>query len=194
MTANSIPAADARIVALGPVPEYDTGPSTRTDRNGRYVIPAVESNRWGYQLLSASKSGYFTDLRYLVYANPPTDTQLDLQLDSWRLIPLNQVVHGRIGEARCAGLGYGGFSGGALCQRFAVTAPVAGTLDVTASAAAFNFDVTIVRPDGTIAAENGSSSVSVHMTIPVEAGATYQIQVAGGWSPASAFDLIALVR
>lgn len=186
------PLAGARVVALSG--SGGEAGNVTTNADGTYAIVGVPANRWGYQLVSASKTGYFTDLRYALYSPAVQDTQLDLNLEPWRLIAVGDVVRGRIGESGCAGLGYGGAPGGAMCQRFALRSPVTGQLHVTVSATDFDFDVSIVRPEGAIAAEASSSSSPLEFNAPVEAGLTYQIQVAGGWSSARVFELATSIR
>lgn len=79
-------------------------------------------------LLSASKPGYFTDVKFADanYVPISKDTQLDFELDPWVHISLGEVIRGRIGvdDAVCSHWGYGS----TVCQRFAVTAPASGTL------------------------------------------------------------------
>jgi hypothetical protein len=57
---------------------------------------------------------------------------LDLRLDPLKHIRLGETIRGQIGDTECAGLGYGGWYGQrAPCQRFAVTVPTSGTLELT---------------------------------------------------------------
>jgi hypothetical protein len=98
-------------------------------------------------------------------------------------------------SSECAGLGYGGWYGQrALCQRYAITAPASGMLELTVSASIFDFDVDVVNPDGTFAVYGSSSSSPLRVRARVEGGATYEIRIAGGWSPARAFELTTALR
>ena len=83
----------------------------------------------------------------------------------------------QVGEARCASAGYGGM-GGAICRRFAVSVPASGTLEVAVFCSpAVAFDITILRPDGTIGIYASSSLSPLTTAVPVSAGLTYQIDV-----------------
>jgi hypothetical protein len=67
------------------------------------------------------------------------------------------------------------------CQRFAVTIPSSGTLEATISASVYEFDVDIVKPDGTFAAyigypyRSGPPVISAQVT----AGSVYEVRLAG---------------
>jgi hypothetical protein len=100
----------------------------------------------------------------------------------------------RIGDTFCAGLGYGGIvnnttdgMGRPRCQRFAVAIPKSGTLEATISAALYEFDVDIVKPDGTFAAYIGYPyrSGPPAISAPVTAGSVYEIRLAGTLRPTS---------
>jgi hypothetical protein len=194
----NIPIAGAKVVvlAVGWFGAYTVEASAATDGDGVYSMPQVRAyagpDSIGWLLVGASQPGYFADFKW--WLDFPKDADLNLRLEPLRFIHLNEVIHGQIGETECAGLGYGGWYGQrALCQRFARTAPASGTLDLRVSAPVFNFDVDVVKPDGTFAAYASSSS-SLHVTAPVEAGLTYEIRVAGGWSPAREFELTTALR
>ena len=155
-----------------------------TDGDGAYTMPDVRAYQGpdsiGWLLVGASAPGYFADFKW--WLDFPKDADLDLRLDPLRQIRLGEVVRGQIGETECAGLGYGGWYGQrSPCQRFAVTVPTSGTLDVTVSAAMSDFDIDIVTSDGTFAAYDGYpyKSGSPRLSIPVSAGSTYQIRLAG---------------
>jgi hypothetical protein len=105
------------------------------------------------------------------------DGTVDFDLERARYVSLGEVITSEVGaSARCASLGYGG-GGGSVCQRFALTVPEAGTLEVAVSSApATPFDLTILRPDGTIGVY-GASPSQARLTLAVAAGLTYQIDV-----------------
>lgn len=190
--AANVPVAGAKVVLLDNDEGQELSASVTTDGNGHYSISNVWPSSYGYgPLVSASKSGYFAGLKW---ARVSQDTELDFALEPLTYISLGDVVRGSIGNAACAGLGYGGSPGGAPCQRFALTAPSSGTLEVMVSASLFNFDSNVIKPDGTIAVERSSSSSPVRMTLAVKGGMTYQIRVAGGWSPAREFELTTVLR
>jgi hypothetical protein len=75
-----------------------------------------------------------------------------------------------------------------------MTAPASGTLELTLSAQDFNFDVDVVRPDGTFAVYASASVSPLRVMTPVQTGSTYEIRVAGGWSPARTFELTTTLR
>src|SRR5688572_4933649 len=151
--------------------------SVLTDSSGTYSFSAVEHASFSGALVSASKPEYFTDTKYILMSQ---DQRLDFDLERAVQISVGDVIQSQLGEARCASLGYGG-SGGAPCRRLAVTVPSSGTLEVALSAGANSFDVSILRPDGTIAAYVSGPSSPLRATVPVEANRTYQVDVAGGW-------------
>jgi hypothetical protein len=159
-----------------------------TDSNGAYSIPNVQAfNRGiGWLLVGASRPGYFADFKW--WLNFPNDADLNLKLDPWVHISPGTSVRGRIGDAFCAGLGYGGIvttvtdgMGRPPCQRFAVAIPESGTLEATVTAALYEFDVDIVRPDGTFAAYIGYPyrSGTPVISAPVTAGSVYEVRLAG---------------
>ena len=182
----NIPIAGAKVVvlAVGWFGASRVEASAITDGNGIYTMPEVRAyagpDGIGWLLLGASTPVYFADFKW--WLDFPKDADLDLRLDPLTHIRLGEVIRGQIGDTECAGLGYGGWYGKrAPCQRFAVTVPTSGTLDVTVSAAMSDFDIDIVTSDGTFAAYDGYPypSGSPHVRIPVSAGSTYQIRLAG---------------
>jgi hypothetical protein len=74
----------------------------------------------------------------------------------------------------------------------AVTAPTAGILELTVSAPIRDFDVDIVRPDGTFALYNPAWVFPNRDRIPVEGGSTYQVRLTGP-SPRE-FELTVVMR
>jgi hypothetical protein len=83
--------------------------------------------------VGASKPGYFADFKW--WLDFPKDADLDLRLEPYTFVRLGEVIRGQIGEAECAGMGYGGWYGQrAPCQRYALTIPASGTLELTLSA------------------------------------------------------------
>jgi hypothetical protein len=169
-----------------------------TDGDGMYNMPEVRAyaggDSIGWLLVGASKPGYFADFKW--WLEFPEDADLNLRLQPFTTsIPLGEAVRGQIGESECAGLGYGGWYGQrSPCRRYAITVPATGTLEMTLSAPVFNFDVDVVRPDGTFAVYASSSSSPFRVRAQVEAGLTYEIRVAGGWSPAREFELLTVLR
>jgi hypothetical protein len=146
-------------------------------------------------LLSASRAGFFTDVRFTDdsnYAPLSTDTLLDFALEPLVEITLGQVVRGRspTGPRVCSHWGYGA----SACQRFGVTAPATGFLDLTIFAPIFAFDVDIVGPDGSFVLYDPSWVSPLRRSIPVAAGSTYEIRVVGGWEPPREFELSAAMR
>lgn len=154
-----------------------------TDGNGYYSIRDVRTSA---PLVRVSKAGYFTDFKYVSVSR---DTQLDFDLDRWVHISLGEVIQGRVGDVICTRLeGWGPKP----CERFALTVPVRGTLEVTLSAPVFAFHLDVVQPDGTYLIYEGSYVSPLHGTVPVEAGLTYEIRVIGGptaWDSPREFEL-----
>jgi len=98
-----------------------------TDASGTYSVPNVQAfNRGiGWLLVGASKPGYFADFKW--WLNFPNDADLNFRLDPWVHLSAGTSVRGRIGDAICAGLGYGGIVNNVTdgmglppCQRFAI--------------------------------------------------------------------------
>ena len=144
-----------------------------TDRAGFYSFPGVENVSFSGALVSVSKAEYFTDTKYIQMSQ---DRQLDFDLERAADISLGQVIVSQVGAARCASTGYGGM-GGATCRRFAMPLHASGTLEVTVSSTpAADFDITVLRPDGTIGIYASSFS-PLKVALPVVAGLTYQIDV-----------------
>jgi hypothetical protein len=173
---------------VGLVGDWVVQSAVSTDASGIYSIPNVQAfNRGiGWLLVGSSKPGYFADFKW--WLNFPNDADLDFTLDPWVRISLGTSVRGRIGDSFCAGLGYGGMMtaitdsiGRLPCQRFAISVPTSGTLEATISAAVYEFDVDIVKPDGTFAAYIGFPyrSGPPLITAPVTGGSVYEIRLAG---------------
>ena len=134
--------------------------------------------------------GYFTDTKYILMTGPG---RLDFHLIEAAQIPFGQMVPSSVGDARCASLGYGGM-GGAPCKRLAFTVPASGTLVVTVSARLPGaFDVSILAPLGAIAAYD-SSNLPIELTASVEAGLTYQVDVAASSGSNLDFELSTTLR
>ena len=198
--AANVPIDGARVVvlAVGWYGGTTTEASAVTDGDGVYSMPAVKAyaggDAVGWLLVGASKPGYFADFKW--WLDFPKDSDLDLRLEPLTVsIALGEAIRGEIGERECAGLGYGGWYGQrSPCRRYAITVPASGTLDMTFSAPLFNFDVDVVNPDGSFAVYASSSISPLRARMPVQAGLTYEIRVAGGWSPAREFEFIAVLR
>jgi hypothetical protein len=184
------PAAGARVVVMGvDWPGNFAGESTATtDANGQYSMPDVQPTAWAvWHLIGASKPGYFAD--FIWWMDFPKAAQFNLELDPWAHIAVGEVIQGRVGKALCAGLGYGGWYGR---ERFALTVPRSGTLNVTLSAPVFNFDLDVVT-DGMFAGYAASSGSPLQLSVRVEAGLTYEIRVAAV-GPAHDFMLTTELR
>jgi len=165
--------------------------SVVTDGTGTYSFSAVENVSFSGALVSVSKPDYFTDTKYVLMSG---DQTLDFDLERSVNVSAGQVIQSPTGDARCASLGYGGM-GGALCRRLAVIVPAAGTLEVTvASAPVSPFDVTVLRPDGTIAVYGSSSASPVRVAAAVTGGLTYQIDVVHISATAREFELATTLR
>jgi hypothetical protein len=180
--------ASVAVQEVGLYGDFIVQSSVSTNGAGTYSIPNVQAfNRGiGWLLVGASKQGYFADFKW--WLNFPADEDLNLRLDPWVHITPGATVRGRIGDAFCAGLGYGGLVGAMTdrmgrppCQRFAVTIPRSGTLEASISASVYEFDVDIVNPDGTFAAYIGYPyrTGPPRITASVNAGSVYEIRLAG---------------
>lgn len=187
------PAAGARVVVMGVdwPGNFVVESTTTSDASGHYSMTDVQPLAWAvWHLVGASKPGYFAD--FIWWMDFPKDAAFDLVLDPWVHTSVGEVIQGRVGEALCAGLGYGGWYGRDPCQRFALTAPRSGTLDVTLSAPVFNFDLDVVV-DGTFAGYTSSSYSPVQLSVQTQAGSTYEIRVAAV-GPARDFVLTTAMR
>jgi hypothetical protein len=186
--AGNVPVAGATVVVL----EQRPPASAVTDASGHYSIRAQTAQPWGLSpLVSASKSGYFADIRFTdaKYLPIAHDTELDFELEPLTQISLGDVVPGRRFNSVCSHWGYGT----GACQRFALTVPSSGILEVRASASPINFDLDIVTPEGTFAAYVASPTPSpVSVKVPVQAGLTYEIRVTDGGR--RAFELTSALR
>jgi hypothetical protein len=180
--------ASVAVQEVGLLGDWVVQSAVATDASGTYSVANVRAfNRGvGWLLVGASKAGYFADFKW--WLNFPNDADLNLRLDPWVHLSPGSTVRARIGDAFCAGLGYGGIvnnttdgMGRPRCQRFAVAIPTSGTLEATISAALYEFDVDIVKPDGTFAAYIGYPYRSGPPVIsaPVTAGSVYEIRLAG---------------
>lgn len=148
--------------------------STLTDPQGTYGFSGVQNVSFSGALIGVSKPGYFTDTKYIFITMSPQT--LDFDLEAASIVPVGQRVRTPTGGARCASLGYGGM-GGSQCRRSTVIAPATGQIDVTVtSIPASPFDITILRPDGTIAAYR-SDTAPVGVTADVIGSMPYQIDV-----------------
>ena len=198
-----VPVAGAKVglVKFG-TPAPDAGPfvwvggeemiaAMVTDGRGSYDFPTVASVSFSGALVSASLPGYFTDTKYVPMSE---NRKLDFDLEPAAYISVGEVVQAQIGQSRCASFGYGGM-GGALCRRFALTVLASGTLEVSVSTAPIQpVDFSVLRPDGTIAVYNASSSSPVRVSLPVATGLTYQIDVVHASAAARTFDLTTTLR
>jgi hypothetical protein len=191
-TSGNVPVSGAKVVVLG----QESSASAITDGNGHYSISGVKAAplEGMSPLLSASSAGYFTDVEFANrhYAPISSDTQVDFTLAPSMPILLGEVISGTapIGDPICSHWGYG--SG--ACQRFAVTVPTAGNLEVTLSAPVFNFDLDVVGPDGTFVLYSSTWVSPTRVTIRADGGSTYEIRVIGGWNPARDFELTTALR
>lgn len=169
-----LPAAGAAVALL----TFEAGAlitSTVTDASGSYRLSDVRNvSPFSGALVSVSKPDYFTQTRY-IWMGPDKTAPFDLEPAAH--VSLGQAITSEVGAAaRCASLGYGG-GGGAVCRRLALTVPESGTLEVAVfSTPASPFDLTILRPDGTIGVY-GSSPSELRLSLDVAAGLTYQIDI-----------------
>lgn len=149
--------------------------STLTDGNGSYRLASVRNvSPFSGALVSVSKPEFFTATRYVPMNQ---DEKSDFDLERARHISVGQRIQSRPSGARCASLGYGG-GPGSECQRFALTAPTSGTLEVTVSSSpASPFDATLLKPDGTIGVYVAAPTTPLRLALQVLAGLTYQIDV-----------------
>ena len=170
--AAGLPVAGARVALLNQAGALIA--STFTEGNGSYSLSEVGNVSFSGALVSVSKPDYLTNTVYILMSQ---DQKWDFELERAEEISVGQVIRSPVGAAaRCASLGYGG-GGGAVCQRFALTVPMSGTLDVTVSSTpASDFDATVLRPDGTIGVYNSALS-PLRLSLQVAAGLTYQIDV-----------------
>jgi len=174
VTASGLPLTGATVALL----DFDKGlliASTHTDGSGSYRLSEVKNvSSFSGALVSVSKPDYFTETRYVWMAG---DGQSNFALARAVQVSLGEPARSRSVDARCASLGYGGNSG-SVCERFVVTVPASGALEVTVSSRPiWPFDGTILNPDGTIGVYGTSTSMPLRLTLPVAAGFAYQIDV-----------------
>jgi len=193
VTAAGLPIAGATVALL----TFDSGAliaSTVTDGNGSYHLSDVRNVSVSGALVSVSRSGYFTETRYVPMTRDETS---DFSLVHASHISVGERIRSRPGDARCASLGYGG-RGGTSCQRFALTVPVSGTLEVevdSTPASISNGDVTVLKPDGTIGIYASPPGWPLRLTFQVATGLTYQIDVVHRGVPgAQDFELTTALR
>ena len=195
---DGVPVTGAKVglVKLGPQSPVSLGPEDLiafqvTDAGGSYSFPIVENVSFSGALVAASKSDYLTDTKYILMSQ---DRQLDFDLERAVDISVGELILSQVGKARCASAGYGG-GGGATCRRFAVPVHASGTLEVTVSASpASPFDMTVLRPDGTIGIYAASSFSPLKATLTVAAGLIYQIDVVNVSPATREFELMPALR
>jgi hypothetical protein len=183
VAAGGAPAAGAAIAELQTVYGDDCFiprelSSTTSDASGSYTLPAVldsSTSTWA-SWVRATIPGYFTDFQR---PRVSQDMRLDFALDPWTYIALGAVIRGVVnaGDPVCRGNSYGlpGF-----CDRFALTVPSAGTLEVTLTWPTSRPDVVldVVRPGGNPCALFSWPGATHHtVKIPAAAGSTYEIRV-----------------
>ena len=167
VTTSGVPVVGARVVVWhGGAVGVEVATAT-TDGNGYYSMSDVRpAPRFG-EMVFVSKAGYFMEFKGTILSK---DTQLDVALEPWRLIALDAVIRGRVGDTLCEAFG--------PCERFAFTSPSPGTLELTAPA--FPFDLEVLGPNGLSTASSyarpGSSS-PLQVRVPVDAAVTYEIHV-----------------
>jgi hypothetical protein len=191
-TNTNLAVAGARVVVLG-----QHSSAVTTDADGLYSISGVTPSPTAdgmAPLLSASRTGFFTDVRFadVDYLPIRKDTVLDFAITPRVEIALGDVIQGQspVGPRVCSHWGYGASE----CQRFGVIAPATGVLEVTLTAPVFNFDFDVVGPDGSFVLYDSRWVSPKRITIPVEADSRYELRVIGGWSPAREFELVATMR
>ncbi len=191
-----VPMAGAKVglVKLGiqsPVsPGSELIASVVTEGDGSYRLANVENVSFSGALVSVSKAEYFTETKYVLMSQ---DMQLDFDLERAISISVGAVIVSQVGEARCASLGYGGM-GGARCRRFALPLHVSGTLEVDVSSTPGTpFDITVMKPDGTIGIYWSGFSPPKVMLAAVS-GLTYQIDVVLISPVTHEFELTTTVR
>jgi hypothetical protein len=202
--AGGAPVADARVTVQRPdASGARLAGGATTDGNGYFSIPAVNVEPTGRfdepPLVGVSRPGFFTEFQYACadrggYCDARNlDGPLEFNLVPWTEIPLDEEVEGRTGDARCAHWGYGWTS----CQRLAITAPSTGTLVIAISVpAGAQVDYDIVNPDSTFAvyAPHSGGSVTPPVELPVFAGGTYEIRLAGFRAPGIPFRVWARMQ
>ena len=179
----------ARVVVVG-----EAIPAATTDHNGFYSVSGVPPSFDRLSpMLSAFKAGYFTDVAFAnpAYAPINRNTTLDFNLVPATAIAVDEVVHGRVEGAgmRCSHWGYGS----SPCQRYAVTAPRTGTLEVAVTGPITDFDVDIVGPDGQFVLYHNVLGPR-QIPISVQAGSTYEIRVVGYFNEVREFELVTTMR
>jgi hypothetical protein len=193
-----VPVAGARVglIKLGVQTPASPGPedliaSVVTNGDGSYSLSRVENVSFSGALVGVSKLDYFTDTKYILMSQ---DRELDFDLERAVNISVGQVILSLVGDTRCASAGYGG-GGGSSCRRFAVPIHASGTLEVTVSSSPpAPFDITILRPDGSIGIYMAAPLSPLKATLAVSAGLTYQIDVVHVHPATREFELTTAFR
>ena len=179
----------ARVVVVG-----EPILSTTTDHDGFYSVSGVppDFDRLS-PMLSASKEGYFTEVAFAnpSYAPIVRNATLDFHLVPATAIMVGDVIHGRVegAGALCSHWGYGS----SPCQRYVVTAPRTGTLEVAVTGPITDFDVDIVGPDGQFVLYHNVLGPR-EIPISVQSGSTYEIRVVGYFNEIREFELVTTMR
>ena len=190
-TVRNVPVDGVRVVVLG---QAEAGATTAAD--GSYSISGVQGSPVELMspLMSASKSGFFTDVEFanVNYEPITADTRLDFRLAPLVSIAPGETIHGHSPSDNldCSHWGYGT----GPCQRFALAMPAGGILEVTLSGTPFNFDLDVVGPHGDFEIYSAIWVSPMRVTIPVHAGSTYEIRVIGGWEPPREFELTTTLK
>jgi hypothetical protein len=195
--AAGVPVAGATVglVRIGPQNVVSYGPeefvaSVVTDGAGSYHFPQVANVSFSGALVSASKGTYFTETKYVLMSQ---DRRQEFDLEPSQSIALGGVTVSPLGQSSCASFGYGG-QGGSQCRRFALPVPAAGTLMVSVSSSpSMPFDISVLRPDGTIGVNASASSSPLHVALSVTPG-IYQIDVVHIDPRADRFELTTTLR
>ena len=167
-----VPVIGAKVAVLTQRPERDV----LTDSDGRYTLVAHTRQPRGMSpLVSAHKDGYFTAIQFVdnQYVPIRANSTLDLTLERLVYVSIGQVVHGSSGGSPgvCSHWGYGT----GPCERFAISTPSSGRLDIIT--AGVTSDIDVVGPDGTFEAHDTCGCDPRVIQIPVRAKSTYEIRV-----------------
>jgi len=159
--------------------------SGTTDAAGRYRVSGTpESPRFATNL-RASKLGYFS-----APASVPIslDMRADFRLSPWTKVALDDVIRGtvEVGGTPCNGIAD-------PCRQFAVSVPRTGTLEVSlVTGVRTDIDLWVETPGGDVHAPR--MRAPLRLTVPVLAGAVYQITVVNNGNGPRQFELTMRLR
>jgi hypothetical protein len=154
-----------------------------TDASGAYGVDGIPWSASARLIVRATAFGYFT-----ATASVPStpDAQVDFTLYPWRHIRAGEVVRGITRDHPMCELST------EPCQRYALTVPQSGTLDISVSTRdRADTDLYVETPDGKV--YGPGPSAPLQLSFPTAGGGTFQIRVLSFDQPRE-FELTTRIR